>query len=167
MLKGVEAMNNKTKILVSAFIVLGLFFSLPLLYSKAGANESGKLTVTVESLSGENVSISVDFHEGDTLYDLLRNYGELTCANASYKPDSECKHTFKLNPFDSSDYDYFILGISIDGLEIMTDMSNTYLKIMIKSDGDSGFVYSQKGVRNIAIYNNMHILIKEEGLQNG
>jgi hypothetical protein len=63
-------------------IVAGLF----LLFQNRGADYDGEITIIVHDGREVVSEETFLFSEGDTLLDIMNEYFDLVCANASYKP---------------------------------------------------------------------------------
>ncbi|MDY0074409.1 MAG: hypothetical protein RBR75_00795 [Acholeplasmataceae bacterium] len=121
----------KLKIFISVIVVLIGLVLVRFLTMDNRAESDGIIYLYIE---GENQVVvfegELEFYQGDTFFDVLDRAFELTCANASYQPDTTCSYTFQVG-YQSK----VILGIKNDDFELMTDWTHTFLSIYLYNDG--------------------------------
>ena len=115
------------KIWLTVFVFVG-FVGIFLLFQNRGANYDGEITIIIHDGIEITSEETILFNEGDALLDLLNEQYNLVCANASYKPSSECQDLFLGSP----------VILEIDGIK--TNWIDTYFAIYVND------TYSNLGV---------------------
>jgi hypothetical protein len=110
-------------------IVAGLF----LLFQNRGADYDGEITIIVHDGREVVSEETFLFSEGDTLLNIMNEYFDLVCANASYKPSDECHDLLLGSP----------VILEIDNIK--TNWTDNYFAIYVND------IYSNLGIDMISL----------------
>ena len=126
------------KWLFTGLVLILTFVSLFILNLEAITQDSGEITIVLQSGKLTIKEETISFKEGDTLLNVLSESFDVKCADQNYQPTS-CENT----P---------IIGTVILGLDdVLTDWTHNYLAIYI--DG----TYSTVGIDHIVLSDGMTI----------
>lgn len=132
------------KLIITFGVVLIAIVVGRLLWIENIATDEGE--IHLEIIDQEGIVVFDDvliYQEGDTFFDILDRYFDLTCANASYAADPTCSYTFTSFAYEGK----VILGISGEGFSVASDWSNTFLAFYVKHEDD--YVLSTLGPSQI------------------
>jgi len=140
------------KLILSTLALAVVFVAIHFLTKTPVTLEDGTFELVIETSEGLIVfDQELTFLKGDTLFLVLNNHFNLTCANQFYKEDKSCSHTFNVMGVTNK----VLLGISNDQFDISTDWNNTFIRIDIEKD--NVFIPATRGVDDIALTEGIRI----------
>ena len=109
------------KKIISVIVVLAIsFFSYSYFSQPTTGDDEGGINIILIDESGDIVSEeNYEFVEEKSLYELMDENYELTCASNTYKPDETCSFVALNN--------HILLGID----EVQTDWYGSYIQIIV------------------------------------
>jgi len=147
--------NIVYKILLSIIMILGLIFTIQLMYEDNKATSDGTIYLTILDIDDQiKFEGELEFFEGDSFYDILKRNFTLTCANQNYQQDSTCEYQFNSILYKGK----VILGIQNEDFLLITNWYQRFLAIEI--DKGNGFYLATESVSNIKFSDKDHFKIQ-------
>jgi len=115
-------MSKQVKLLFTILAIVAGTITLKVLLSDQEAESDGTITfILIDASQEEVINEEVDFHIGDTIFDIINREYEVVCADEDYKPDPTCSY--------NSPYGKAILEIN----DVTTDWYSSFLALYINN----------------------------------
>ena len=148
------------KIALTVIVLLLGYLFIKLVYDNNLTQTAGYIELfIVDQNEIEVYHDTIAYQENQTFFDVLNENFELTCANRNYEPDETCSYEFKT----LLSY-HVILGIKNEDFSILTDWSNTFIKIYV-FDGTT-YIESTVGVDGVNLnqIDSIKLVVEEVGV---